>query len=194
MRTIVLHRVRKLFIWVGVALLAYAGGTTLYAGIYQRYQSWIFDQHIALPAAIPAGITGAAAGLHEGDLLGKLEVPDVGISVMVFQGTEEKTLKVGAGHVPGTPLPGDDGNVAVAAHRDTFFRKLEGIRSGDGIQFETLRRTYDYIVDSIEIVDPEDTEVMDSRAHPELTLITCYPFHYIGAAPKRFIVHARAAN
>ena len=113
---------------------------------------------------------------------------------MVFHGVEEDTLAVGAGHVPGTPLPGAEGNSAIAAHRDTFFRKLEGIRSGDRIQFSTMRGTFDYVVNATETVDPEDTWVMESRGRQELTLITCYPFRFVGSAPKRFIVHAKPAE
>ena len=172
-------------------MLAYAGGTAAYASIYQRYQSWKFDQAVAATKVIKAAIVEEAADLREGDLIGKLEIPRIGISVMVLQGMEEQTLIIGAGHVPGTPLPGAAGNVAIAAHRDTFFRKLEGILPGDRIQVATVRRTYEYIVDSTEIVAPEDTRVMESRGRPELTLITCYPFYFVGAAPERFIVHAR---
>jgi sortase A len=198
----VLRFAQRLFLWLGVAALAYVGGTAAYAGIYQRYQSWRFDrarvsaiarnleQEAAAPKVIRAPIVEEAAGLREGDVVGKLEVPRIGISVMVLQGIENDTLIAGAGHVPGTPLPGADGNVAIAAHRDTFFRKLERIMTGDSIQFVTVRRTYEYVVDSTEIVDPEDTQVMESRARPELTLITCYPFYFVGAAPKRFVVHA----
>jgi sortase A len=80
--------------------------------------------------------------------------------------------------------------VVIAAHRDTFFRKLRGILPGDRIQVTTLRGSYGYLVESVETVDPEDTQVMESRAYQELTLITCYPFYFVGAAPKRFIVHA----
>ena len=173
--------------------------TAAYADIYQRYQSWkfervtaitrTFDRGAAAPKAINAPIW-EAVGLREGDLVGKLHVPRIGISVMVLQGIENDTLIAGAGHVPGTPLPGADGNVAIAAHRDTFFRKLKGIVRGDIVQFATVRQTYEYVVDSIEVVDPEDTRVMESRARPELTLITCYPFYFIGSAPKRFVVHA----
>src|SRR6185295_7070511 len=105
---------------------------------------------------------------------------------MFFQGTEEKTLLLGAGHVPGTPSPGLEGNVVIAAHRDTYFRKLESIRPGDSIQVATVRRTFDYVVTSTEIVDPDDTQIMESQAREELTLITCFPFYYVGAAPKRF--------
>lgn len=172
-------------------MLAYAGGTAAYAGIYQRYQSWKFEQDIAQPKLIEALIPEKATELHEGDVIGKLEVPRIGISVVVLHGMEQKTLTLGAGHVPGSPRPGGEGNVVIAAHRDTFFRKLEGILPGDSIQFATIGQTYRYIVDSTEIVDPEDTRAMESRGHSELTLITCYPFYFVGAAPKRFIVHAR---
>jgi sortase A len=210
----VLRFAQRLFLWLGVAALSYAGGTAAYAGIYQRYQSWKFERaqvsamarNLTHEAAVPKviqpshelaaadAIVEEAAGLREGDLVGNLEVPRIGISVMVLQGMKQNTLAVGAGHVPGTPLPGAEGNVAIAAHRDTFFRKLKRIRRGDSIQLATVRRTYEYIVDSTEIVDPEDTRVMESRARPELTLITCYPFYFVGAAPKRFIVHARPAK
>lgn len=191
LRSPVLRFAQRLFLWFGVAALAYAGGAAAYAGIYQRRQSWKFEQEVAAPKVIKTPIVEEAVDLREGDLVGKLEVPRVGISVMVLHGIDENTLIVGAGHVPGTPLPGAEGNVAIAAHRDTFFRKLEGILPGDSIQVATVRRTYEYVVDSTEIVDPENTQVMESRARPELTLITCYPFYFVGAAPKRFIVHAR---
>jgi sortase A len=199
----VLRFAQRLFLWLGAVALAYAVGAATYISIYQRYQSWKFEgarmsaialnreHELAVPKVIQPAILEEAAGLGEGDLVGKLEVPRIGISVMVLQGMKEHTLMAGAGHVPGTPLPDVEGNVAIAAHRDTFFRKLEGILPGDSIQLATVRRTYEYIVDSTEIVDPEDTEVMESRARSELTLITCYPFYFVGAAPKRFIVHAR---
>jgi sortase A len=196
----------RLFLWLGIATLVYACGTAAYAVIYQRYQSWKFERALvtatarnleheaAAPKVVKAAVGEEAAGLREGDVVGKLEVPGIGISVMVLQGIANDTLIVGAGHVPGTPLPGADGNVAIAAHRDTVFRKLEGIMVGDSIQFVSVRGTYEYVVDSTETVDPEDTQVMESRARPELTLITCYPFYFVGAAPKRFIVHAQPSS
>jgi sortase A len=196
----------RLFLWLGVAILVYAGGTAAYAVFYQRYESWKFERalvtgtardfehEVAAPEVVKAAIAEEAAGLREGDVVGKLEVHRIGISVMVLQGIADDTLIVGAGHVPGTPLPGADGNVAIAAHRDTVFRKLEGITVGDSIQFVSVRGTYEYVVDSTETVDPEDTQVMESRARPELTLITCYPFYFVGAAPKRFIVHAQPSS
>ena len=180
-----LRLVRRALLVVGGVFLLVAGGTWAYAGMYQRYQAWKFDHAVATALAAPA------PELHDGDVVGRLEVPRIGLSVMVLQGVDEPSLIVGAGHVPGTSLPGGDGNIAIAAHRDTYFRKLEGIRPGDDIHVETVRGTYEYVVDSTEIVDPADTRPMASRAQPELTLITCYPFHFVGSAPKRFIVHAR---
>ena len=190
MRSSVLLFVQRLFLWLGVAALAYAGGTAVYASAYQRYESRKFTQEFASPAILSADLGEGAADLLEGDIVGKLNIPRIGISVMVLHGIERNTLIAGAGHVPGTPLPGSEGNVTIAAHRDTFFRKLEGILPGDSIQLGTVGNSYEYVVDSIEIVDPEDTKVMESRGRSELTLITCYPFYLVGPAPKRFIVHA----
>ena len=180
---------QRLLVWLGIAAVAGAGTTAVYAGISQRYQSWKFDQAAAAPMVMPA--VDAAVALRDGDAIGRLEIPRIGISVMVFQGTDAATLITGAGHVPGTPSPGGEGNVVIAAHRDTFFRRLEGIQHGDRIRIATRRHIYEYEVDSMETVDPDDTRVMESRARSELTLITCYPFYFVGAAPKRFIVHAR---
>jgi sortase A len=182
---------QRLFLSFGLALLAYAGGSIAYAGIYQRYQSWAFEEQRTTALTTNKAVDlDEAVELHEGQLVGKLQIPQVGISVMVLQGVEEQALLTGAGHVPGTPSPGSTGNVVIAAHRDTFFRKLESILPGNRIQLTTIQRTYEYVVQSTEIVAPEDTRVMESRAISELTLITCYPFYYVGSAPKRFVVHA----
>ena len=183
MRFSVLSSAKRLLFWFGVAALAYVGGTVAYAGIYQSYQSWKFQQTDAVTPHV-------AVDIQDGDPVGRLEIPRIGISVMVLQGTSEGSLAAGAGHVPGTPLPGTGGNVAIAAHRDTFFRSLKEIRPGDSIRFSTVHQTFEYVVASMETVDPKDTRVIESRAVPELTLITCFPFYYVGSAPKRFIVHA----
>jgi sortase A len=179
---------QRALLWLGLAAVAYAGGTAVYAEIAHRYQSAALDK--ALVGGTVLSTVERTADLREGDPMGRLEIPRLGISVMIRHGSEEATLTLGAGHVPATPSPGGDGNVVLAAHRDTFFRKLEDIRPGDRIQIVTIRQTYDYVVDSTETVDPEDTHVMESRGRQELTLITCYPFYFVGSAPKRFIVHA----
>ena len=186
-----LRGVQRVLIWAGVAALAYAGGTTAYSEAFQRYQSRKFEQTVrSQPKGVTTARTEESPDLHEGDVVGRLEVPRIGLSVIVLQGIEESTLVVGAGHVPGTPLPSVEGNVVIAAHRDTFFRKLNVIVSGDRIRLLIGKRTYEYVVDSMQIVDPRITEPMESRGYSELTLITCYPFYFVGSAPKRFIVHA----
>ena len=101
-----------------------------------------------------------------------------------------RTLRVAAGHVPGTALPGDAGNAAFAAHRDTFFRPLKDVREGDEIAVATPSGNYRYVVTAISIVEPEDLSVLSPTAESVLTLITCYPFDYVGSAPQRFIVQA----
>jgi sortase A len=172
-------------------MLAYAGGTMGFAEVYQRYESWKFAGNIDTIALLKrTSRMIEPVDLSEGGIIGKLEIPRIGISVMVLQGVEDDTLHLGAGHVPGTPLPGGEGNSVIAGHRDTFFRKLEGIRTGDSVRFSSLRQTSEYIVESSEIVEPEETHVMESRGVTELTLISCYPFYFVGAAPHRFIVHA----
>lgn len=149
-------------------------------------------------AAAPGPDSSGAApaepppALRTGDVVGRLEVPRVGVSVMVLEGDDDGTLSQAAGHIPDTDLPGaSDGNVGIAGHRDTFFRPLKDIKKGDEIRLTTAHGTYRYAVDSIRIVKPEEVEVLDPVDHPVLTLVTCYPFYYVGHAPNRYIVQAR---
>jgi sortase A len=113
----------------------------------------------------------------------------LGLSVLVADGDDADTLRVAAGHVSGTALPGAKGNAVLAGHRDTAFRALRGIRRGDLVRFES-GRTYEYVVECTRIVRPEDTDVLRASSDSRLTMITCYPFRYVGNAPKRFIVQA----
>jgi sortase A len=123
--------------------------------------------------------------------VGRIDIARIGISAMVLEGDGTQTLAKGVGHIPGTALPGDPGNVGLAAHRDTFFRALHNIRRCDDIFVTTQQRSYRYRVHSSEIVGPDQTRVLDASTIPSVTLVTCYPFYFIGSAPKRFIVHAR---
>ena len=109
---------------------------------------------------------------------------------MIMEGVDPRTLRRAVGHIPGTPLPGQPGNVALAGHRDTFFRALRNIHEGDEITVQVLSGLYRYRVDSITVVDPEDKQVLNNSDGEILTLVTCYPFTYLGAAPNRFIVRA----
>jgi sortase A len=128
--------------------------------------------------------------LEEGDLVGRLEVPRLDLSVMVMEGTDSRTLRLGAGRIPGTALPWTTGNMGIAAHRDTFFRPLKDIKTNDTITFTTVDGSETYRVTSTKIVMPTDTHVLKPTKADTLTLVTCYPFYYIGSAPKRFIVQA----
>ena len=128
---------------------------------------------------------------EEGALLGRIEIPRVRVSSIILEGTDDHTLALSVGHIPGTALPGREGNMALAGHRDTFFRGLQDIRKRDDIMLTTSGGTqHVYEVESMRVVAPEDVYVLDDIGRPILTLVTCYPFHYIGAAPKRFIVQA----
>jgi sortase A len=128
----------------------------------------------------------------EGSLIGRIQVPRLGLSELVLQGVSTTTLRRGVGHIPETALPGgQSGNVGLAGHRDTVFTQLKGIRKDDVISLETMYGTSRYAVDWTRIVQPQEVAVLaPDPGHAELTLVTCYPFHYIGSAPQRFIVRA----
>lgn len=129
--------------------------------------------------------------IRRGDVIGELSIPRLQISVMVFEGDDARVLKFGAGHIPGTALPQGSGNVGIAAHRDTYFRALQGLRSNDRIYLRTPGGTWRYSVTKTEIVSPSDVGVLARAPERDLTLVTCYPFYYVGSAPKRFIALAR---
>ena len=147
-----------------------------------------YDQLIRTNAPLPAINRVVAPG--RGSTLGRLEVPRLGLSTIVIEGDDEYSLLVGAGHLPETPLPWNDGNSVLAGHRDTDFRPLRNIQVGDTIRFQTADIAVDYTVRGTEIVEPTDVTALEATDVPTLTLITCYPFSYIGPAPKRFIVRA----
>ncbi|MBI3264980.1 MAG: class D sortase [Acidobacteria bacterium] len=125
-------------------------------------------------------------------VIGRLEVPRLGIAVVVREGTEPDTLRYAVGHISETALPDSDGNAAIAGHRDTFFRKLKEIRAGDRVVMTMPDRKVTYLVRDTRVVPPTEMSVLDHTPQPTLTLVTCYPFNYIGAAPDRFVVRAVA--
>jgi sortase A len=128
------------------------------------------------------------------ELLGRVTIPRLGLSAIVREGVGKDTLGLAVGHVPGTAMPGQHGNVGIAGHRDTLFRGLQDIQRDDLIRFETLDAVYVYQVESTEIVKPTDVGVLKASDFSELTLVTCFPFHYVGPAPDRFIVKARQVS
>lgn len=138
-----------------------------------------------------AAFRNASTPAPEDGLIGEIIVPRLSLKVAVAEGVSDDVLKRAAGHIPATPLPGQWGNVAVAAHRNTFFRPLRDIHPGDIIALKTTEASFLYRVEYTNIVEPTNIEVLqDSGAHT-LTLITCFPFNYVGLAPRRFIVRAR---
>lgn len=124
-------------------------------------------------------------------VLGRLEIPRLRITAIVAEGADDKTLGRAVGHIPSTALPGSPGNCGLAGHRDTFLRGLGGVRVNDLVRIVTLERTYTYQVEWSEVVEPHRVDTLDSTTTPSLTLVTCYPFAFVGHAPKRFVVRAR---
>lgn len=132
----------------------------------------------------------AEAPAAAGDTLAVLRVPRLGLEVPVFEGTDARTLNRGAGVVDGTALPGETGHVAISAHRDSFFRPLQEIEVGDLVELSSSTGLQRFRVADIFITDPLDVDVLAPTSRSLLTLITCYPFRYIGFAPDRYIVRA----
>ena len=124
------------------------------------------------------------------DPLAVLKIPKLRLEAPVLEGTDDLTLNSGVGRIPGTALPGQNGNIGIAGHRDGFFRGLKDIAKGDTIELMTPQRIDVYVVDKIYITQPEDVNVLRAGPRPELTLVTCYPFYYVGSAPQRYIVQA----
>ncbi|HEY6253306.1 MAG TPA: class D sortase [Candidatus Angelobacter sp.] len=124
------------------------------------------------------------------DPLAVLKIPKLRLEAPVLEGIDDLTLNSGVGRIPGTAFPGQFGNIGIAGHRDGFFRGLKDIAKGDTIELVTLRRTDIYVVDKIYITQPKDVSVLRSGPRQELTLVTCYPFYYLGSAPQRYIVQA----
>jgi sortase A len=215
----------------GVGYYAYTLGDRY---VYQAYENWAFDQQIAgrpgvtfgdylrertrfgflmskkmadaerTPAAKSAKPFPATPPPVEGTLLGRVAIDRLGLSAIVREGVSAHTLSTAVGHIPSTSLPGQNGNFAIAAHRDTLFRALKDIRTGDLVNFQSAAGSYTYRVAATKIVKPADVSVLradggglivapSGEQGPDklLTMITCYPFYYVGSAPERFIVEAR---
>jgi len=181
---------------IGVAALGYAAYVTLEARAYQRSEALRFAQARAADAIALANAEASAAALaripDDGESIGEIVIQRLGIDVIIAQGDSDAILARAVGHLRATALPGIVGNVVLAAHRDTFFRPLKDVRAGDAITLKTRKGDFGYVVESTSVVRPTDLSVLAPTGGRTLTLITCFPFYYVGAAPNRFIVHARA--
>jgi sortase A len=185
-----------------VLLLGYCAFALVDAWIFQRRESrelerLLRDRRAAsevTPQPASAASPKVAPAAVEGSLIGRIEIPRLLVSVVVVEGVDKTTLRRAVGHIPGTALPGQAGNVGLAGHRDTFFRPLKDLRIRDEIQLSTLKGIFKYQVESLRIVEPDNVGVLASSGENVLTLVTCYPFYFVGPAPKRWIVRARQVS
>jgi sortase A len=205
----------RFFFIAGILVLGYVVVTLLDAKIYQAQEARSFErtrqkerqglrsvkpftgsESPATPL-LPVGLSqpdrASAQGretVSRSAAWGRIKITSIGLSSMILEGVAPETLRRGVGHIPGTALPGEPGNIALAGHRDTFFRALRNIRKDDEITLETLDGSYRYRVDYTQVVAPEYIEALNGSSDAILTLVTCYPFAFVGPAPKRYIVRA----
>ncbi len=231
-----LHRIKRFLLVAGLICVGFYLYTLGNQYVYQAYENWAFDQEISgrtgvtfteyvkekipdglWPAAKPLTVTAPSLSqtapvdttprLAEGDLVARVSIPRLDLSAIVREGVSARTLSTSVGHIPATALPGNIGNFAIAAHRDTLFRALKDIRLGDQVTVESRSRRYVYEVVATKIVRPSDVGVLRADggglyaaaakgdgSERLLTMITCYPFYYVGSAPKRFVVESRLVS
>ncbi len=208
------RRASSLLLWLGIALLFTWAYVQVRAGVFQLVEERRFQNELGAarsarsesPVGPYTARTGYAGGRETsegldrpgtdpqpvvGERLARLVIPRLNIKAVVVEGVGDEELRLAVGHVPGTGLPGREGNIALAAHRDTFFRGLGKLQAGDVIRLTTLTGDHEYEVEWTKVVAPKDVWVMDDVGGQVLTLITCFPFHYVGSAPDRYIVRAR---
>lgn len=186
----------------GVLLLGYCAYAVTDAWLFQRRESrelegLLRDRRAASAVArqpVSAVSPRVAPAPGVGSLIGRIDIPRLLLSVVVVEGVDKSSLRRAVGHIPGTALPGETGNVGLAGHRDTFFRPLMHLRIKDEVQLSTLSGNFTYEVESIRIVEPENVGALAPSAENVLTLVTCYPFYFVGPAPKRWIVRARQVS
>jgi sortase A len=177
----------RIFMLAGFSLLAWCGWVIVQAYVFQsRAEAYLThiskvdrEFHVTIPAP-----------KKDSDFIGQIDIPKIGLSAIILEGSDVRSLRLGVGHISGTAFPGQPGNVALAGHRDTFFRSLRKIRPNDEIRLTTFTNSSKYRVDWTKVVGPDDIAVLKASTHPTLTLITCYPFYFVGSAPERFVVRA----
>lgn len=203
-------RAVEIFLWiVAVASIGYCSVAYAGAAVHQYREKALLKQTrtasdaAAVPSPALAAYAESSGALTLGStststssalgygVLGVVEIPRLGISSVVEEGVDSSTLWEAVGHLPGTAMPGQNGNSALAAHRDTYFRGLGDVATGDLIVFRSPTADFRYRVESIKIVEADATDALPESSTPTLSLITCYPFRYVGPAPKRFILMAR---
>ena len=188
---LLLRWTRGILIASAVCLLGYSGFVLLDSRIFQGAEDRQLERLLIAPGPTAQPVSFAdASPARAGGLIGRMEIQRLGISAIVMEGTSTNTLRRALGHISGTALPGHPGNVGISGHRDTFFRPLRNIEPNDIITLTTARGEYRYRVLSTRIVDPSDVAVLAPSEKETLTLVTCYPFYFVGPAPSRFVVRA----
>jgi sortase A len=180
--------------------------TTLGTAAWMQLDSYLYQREaestlaVHGPATLPSELERAPSPSQPrrpialGTPIARLVIPRLGVSVVVAEGVDSSVLRRAIGRIPSSALPGEPGNVALAGHRDTFLRPLADVRPGDLMILESPTARFAYRVVNIEIVEPNDTSVLGDVDYPALTLVTCYPFRYVGPAPQRFVVQARQVD
>ena len=193
MRLTLLRRSQYAFWLAGILLCAISAGVYLKARYFQAMENRRLEEALQrnVRGVVPPAPSPAHVRRATGSLVGRLEIPRLKFAAIVLEGSDNQTLRLGVGRVPGTADPGQAGNVVLGGHRDTFFRPLKRIRAGDFITLATIGGPYRYVVEWTAVVDPQDTGSLQATPERALTLVTCYPFYYVGPAPRRFIVRAR---
>ena len=195
-----LRALEAILLIVGLAALTWLGWTRLATARDQATWAHELETQIAARQSrqtTTEAVAGSAAPRPQpvkttpvSQVVGRLELHRLGLWAIAREGTDPAILERAVGHIPGTALPGDPGNAAFAGHRDTFFRSLERVRAGDEIVVTTYSGRHRYVVRDTRVVSPRDVSVLDPTPGPTLTLVTCFPFRYVGSAPERFIVRA----
>jgi len=202
----------RLLLIMGIALLGVYLAAQFDSFLFSRIAIWGFDATRANAATVHASSSGenatssdvdftlwgkarikayqASLGLKMTAPIAVLNIPRLHLTAPVFDGTDDVTLNRGVGRIVGTAVPGEDGNMGIAGHRDGFFRGLKDIQTGDLIALEEPEERDTYVVDKISIVDPRDLVVLQGTDESTVTLVTCYPFYFVGDAPFRYIVRA----
>lgn len=189
--------------WIERALLAMGIMLAAWSGLTHLERSYL--EHLPVPPASAVKMTSLPGEGHATDLgrgtsrtravtggtwLARLEAPSVNLTATVLEGTDDSTLRRSAGHIEGTAYPGSTGNVGIAGHRDTTFRPVRNLKVGDQLLLTTVDRVFEYRIAATKVVNPADVYVLDPGERPLLTLVTCFPFTFIGNARQRYIVHA----
>lgn len=205
----VLVKLERLLLVVGLLLSGIYVGSRVYRDILSQAAIESFKEQQFLPQDLNSGTNGAgkspdfklwsakriqgyqeSLAAHFAPAIAVLSIPKIHLEVPVLEGTDDLSLNRAVGHIKGTPKPGEAGNVGIAGHRDGFFRGLKDVAAGDSIEVTTQKETSVYVIDQIVIVDPTNVSVLAPRSRSSITLVTCYPFYFVGSAPQRFIVQA----